>query len=111
MDNNTNNTNNSNLTLVAQYTLDTYKAKFNGANLDIIDNPKKPGSIFFACGTLPDGTPNYGAVGEKAKALVAAKAPKDQLRVSVYRTHNAQGKEIELPILQANSSANVVASY
>lgn len=107
----TNNTNNNDLKLVAQYTVDAYKAKHNGANLDIIDNPQKPGSIFFACGTLPDGTPNYGAVGEKAKALVAAKAPKEQLRVSVYKTHNKEGKEIELPILQANSTANVVASY
>lgn len=103
--------NTQNLQLVAQYTLDAYKAKFSGANLEIINNPKKPGSIFFTCGILPNGQPNYGAVGEKAKALVAAKASREQLRVSVYKTRNAEGKEIELPILQANSSANVVASY
>ena len=104
-------TNTQNLQLVAQYSVDAYKAKFNSANLEIVDNPKKPGHIFFACGILPNGQPNYGAVGEKAKALVAAKAPKEQLRVSVYKTRNAEGKEIELPILQANSNANVVATY
>lgn len=109
MDNTTNNT--QDLTLVAQYSLDAYKAKFNNAKLDIIDNPKKPGSLFFSCGILPNGQPNYGAVGEKAKALIAAKAPADKLRVSVYRTHNQNGEVVELPILQANSTANVVASY
>jgi hypothetical protein len=116
MDNTTNT--NQDLTLVAQYSLDAYKAKFNNSKLDIINNPKKPGSLFFSCGILPNGQPNYGAVGEKAKALIQQHAPSDKLRVSVYKTHqtvieNGQTvvKEIELPILQANSTANVVASY
>lgn len=107
----TNNNTNNNLTLIGEYSLEAYKAKFNTSKLDIIDNPKKPGSIFFACGTLPNGQPNYGAVGQKAKALVEAHAPAEKLRVSVYKTLNDQGQEVVLPILQANSQANVVATY
>ena len=103
MDNNTNN----NLTLVGEYSLEAYKAKFNTDKLQIVDNPKKPGSIFFACGMLPNGKPNYGAVGQKAKELVAQHAPAEQLRVSVYKTETG----VTLPILQANSNANVVATY
>ena len=103
MDNNTNN----NLTLVGEFSLEAYKAKFNTDKLQIVDNPKKPGSLFFACGVLPNGKPNYGAIGEKAKALVAQHAPAEKLRVSVYKTETGT----ILPILQANSNANVVATY
>lgn len=102
-----NTNNNTNLTLVGEYSLEAYKTKFNTSKLDIIDNPKKPGSLFFACGMLPNGKPNYGAIGQKAKALIEQHAPAEKLRVSVYKTE--QGTI--LPILQANSNANVVATY
>lgn len=105
--NNTNDTNNQDLTLIGQYTIAAYKEKFNTSKLNIVEGPKKKGSLFFACGVLPNGQPNYGVVGQKAKALIEAKADAGQLRVSVYKTHDAEGKEVVLPILQANTKTDV----
>lgn len=104
------------LILVGEYSLETYKAKFNCAQLDFVDNPKKEGSMFFRCGFLPNGLPNYGAIGEKANAILnnASLSEREcvaRLRISVYKTfvttiENEQEvkKEVLLPILQANNT-------
>lgn len=95
------------LILVGEFTLEEYKAKFNNSKLNIIDNPKRPGSWFFSCGILPNGQPNYGAVGQKAKVLIEQHSDSSKLRVCVYRTHNQVGQIVELPILQANNNVSI----
>ncbi len=105
-----------NLFFVGEYSLETYKAMFNCAQFDFVDNPKKEGSVFFRCGFLPNGVPNYGAIDEKAKAILnnasLSELERDaRLRISVYKTYvtaieNEQEvkKEFLLPILQANNT-------
>lgn len=101
---------NFDLQLVGEFSIDTYKRMFNTDELTIFENPNKLGNLFFCCGFLPNGKKNIGAVGEKAKELIAAKAPKDQLRVDVYKTYNDKGQMLLLSILQANTNGNVIDS-
>lgn len=104
--------NNTNLKAIASMSLEAYKAKF-GSSIKIIPSQKNPDTVFFACGYLPDGTPNYGAVGEKAQVILKGQGTPSEkaakLRVTVYEIHDRETGELkQLPIIQADNQANVL---
>jgi hypothetical protein len=107
--------NNEKKFLINEYNIDEYKAKFNTDKLKIVENPNKSGSFFFSCGMLQNGRTNYGAVGQKAKAILddtslSYEECAKKLQVSIYKVYNEKGQAILLPILQAKTNTNFIVN-
>lgn len=94
--------NNDNLKRLGSQSVADYKAKFNNSKLDIIPSQNKPGIVFFSCGVLPNGKPNYGAIGPKAWEILQSEgqAGVSKLEVVSYEVTTADGTK-RLDILQA----------